>query len=1029
MTLAELSLKRPVSTVMFFLSLVVIGLIASTRLPLEFLPAVDAPVVFVSIPYAGSTPEEIEREITRPVEAQLATMSGISQMSSTTRADGVDIIMFFKWDKNVGIKSVEAREKIEAIRGELPSDFRRFAVLKFSTGDQPVLGLRISSDRDLSTSWDLLDRKVVRALERLPGVARVDLRGVQPPEMRIELKPDRLTATGIDVVALSQLLNDSNFAASAGLIREGELRYRVQPNGEFRSLDAIKNLAINKQGLRLRDVAEVSLKPQRRTEVRRLDMRNAIGIDVFKERGANLVEVGRRALAEVKDIGKSPEMAGIELYFIQDQGKGVTSSLTELAEAGVLGLILSLGVLYFFLRHWPSTLMVSLAIPICFAMTLACMYFLGVTLNVLSMMGLLLGVGMLVDNAVVVVESIYQYREKHPDKPVYCAIAGTKAVNVAISAGTLTSIVVFLPNIFGEPNFISIYLSQVAITITISLLASWLVAVSLIPMISARIKAPKFLGEQSSVSKGQERYAGMLRWTLQNRFKTLGLIALLMGVSVIPATQTKIDMLPAGETRELELDYDLNGVYRLEVIEPSVAKIEQFLMARKKEFEIKSVYSYYDERGNAATRLLLTDDDSAQKKPAEIMEAIRLGLPKIPIGEVNFGESRQGGSSEGFSISIEGESNDLLKDLEPMVIKALAGLKELRDVKGATSSGDKEIQVRIDRDRAALYGFSAQQIGSLIGVALRGQPMREFRAANGEVQSFLSFEGGDQQSIEDLKDFKLRARTGESVPLWSLIELKVVSSANAISRNDRKTSSQIQINVADTSNTEDARAAIKKTMDGLSFPAGYTWNYGRSFGDAEAAGKQMMFNTLIALVMIFFVMAAVFESLLFPLAILGTITFSITGVFWAFWRTGTTFSIMASIGILILMGVVVNNGIVMVEHINHLRREGLSREDALVQGSRDRLRPILMTMGTTVLGMLPLCFGSAQIGGDGPPYFPMARAIVGGLVFATIVSLVMLPTMYAILDDLGNWASRVMRAGIKGLSAQPAVVLRGDSSA
>jgi hydrophobic/amphiphilic exporter-1 (mainly G- bacteria), HAE1 family len=898
----------------------------------------------------------------------------------------------------------------------LPSDFRRFLVLKFSTGDQPVLGLRVSSDRDLSNSWELLDRKIVRALERLPGVARVDLRGVQPPELRIELKPDRLTASGVDVVALNQLIAESNFAASAGLIREGELRWRVQPNGELTSLESLENLVINAQGLRLSDVADISLKPQRREEIRRLDMRNAIGIDVFKERGANLVDVGKRALAAVQEIGNSPEMAGIEIYFIQDQGKGVTSSLAELAEAGLLGLILSLGVLYFFLRHWPSTLMVSLAIPICFAMTLACMYFFGVTLNILSMMGLLLGIGMLVDNAVVVVESIYQYREKYPDRPVYCAIEGTRAVNIAISAGTLTSIVVFLPNIFGETNFISIYLAQVAITITISLLASWLVAVSLIPMISARIQAPKFLNEPKRTNDWRERYADALRWTLRNRGKTLLLIALLMGLSGIPMKLTNIDMLPAGETREMELEYDLNGVYALSVVEPSVAKVEQFLLDRKAEFEIKSVYSYFNERGDAVTRILLTDGEDAEKSPVDIMEAIRKDLPKIPIGEVQFEQSGRGGSSEGFSVSIIGESNAMLRDLEPMVARTLAALPELRDVKPASGSVDKEMQVRIDRDKAALYGFNAQQIASLIGVALRGAPMREFKSATGEVQSIMSFTDGSGQSLEDLQDFKLRGRDGELVPLSSLITVTVAPSANSIGRLDRQTSLQLNVNVAPDSTSEKAREAIKKALDGLPFPAGYGWSYGASFGDAEDAGKQMGFNTLIALVMIYFVMAAVFESLLFPLAILGTIAFSIAGVFWTFWISGTTFSIMASIGILILMGVVVNNGIVMVEHINALRRSGLPREEALVIGSRDRLRPIVMTMGTTVLGMLPLCFGSTQIGGDGPPYFPMARAIVGGLIFATIVSLLMLPTMYAMLDDLQQWSVRVWtqaRAGLR----------------
>ena len=404
---------------------------------------------------------------------------------------------------------------------------------------------------------------------------------------------------------------------------------------------------IDERGLRLRDVGEVRLRPRKLDYERRLDMRPAVAVEIYKERGANLVDVGRLALAEVQRIGKDPDMQGIEIYFMQDQAEGVTSSLNELAHAGIIGLLLSVLVLYLFLRHWASTLMVTLAIPICFAMTLGFMYFAGVTLNILSMMGLLLGVGMVVDNAVVAVESIYQQREKWPNDPIRCASVGVKNVTIAISAGTLCHCVVFLPNIFGEPNFISLYLKNVAITITISLLASWLVAISLIPMISARIATPKQGLQQPWILAFRNRYARTIDWTLHHRGKTMAMMWGLLLLSIIPISFTKTDLFPSGETREMRMQYELNGIYRLDEVRKGVEQVERFLLDNKAKFEITSVYSYFDERGNAMTALVLTDDKIAKKASSLIQEEIRQGLPKLAIGSPNFGQGRRGGGGDG----------------------------------------------------------------------------------------------------------------------------------------------------------------------------------------------------------------------------------------------------------------------------------------------------------------------------------------------------------------------------------------------
>ncbi|MCW5569028.1 MAG: efflux RND transporter permease subunit [Dokdonella sp.] len=1018
MTLAELSLKRPVTAIMFFVSMTVVGLLAAFRLPLEYMPDIEAPFLFVQIPYPGSTPAEIERTITRPVEEALATIPGIQSMNSRSRADSAEIFMEFKWGQNVATKAVEARDKLDAIRADLPDDLQRYFVLKFSTSDQPVLQLRISSDRDLSNAYEMLDRKLKRPLERVPGVARVQLHGVAPPEVRIELSSDRLTAHNIGLDDLARALKDANFSTSAGLVHDGGMRYRVQPHGEWRSLDDIRNVVLDGRGLRLGDIAEVSMRPAELDYERRLDTRPAVALEISRERSANLVEVGRLVLEQVEKASREPEMKGLQLFFMQNQAKGVTDSLRELGKAGIEGTLLSVLVLFFFLRDWRSTMMVSLAIPVCFVMTLGCMYFLGISLNILSMMGLLLAVGMLVDNAVVAVESIYQYRERFPDRPWYCAIEGTRVVGMAITAGTLTSIIVFLPNVFGERSPIAIYLTQVAVSMSIAHLASWLIAISLIPMLSAKLPTPEFIGRETLVTRLQCRYERFVRWSLAHRRLTMfGVFSLLL-ISVVPMTQTKSDMFPTGETRDLRLDYELNGNYRLEQLRGAVGQVERLLLDNKEKWEISSVYSYYDERGNATTLILLSDADTATRSAAEIMDEIRASLPKLAVGKVAFSNGDGGGgnsgSNDGIRLSLVGDSSERLRELSASVLPVLARVPGLHDVRLAQNASEREVAVRVDRERARAYGFSAADVARYVSVALRGTQLRDFRNGDTQIPTWLRFQDADAQSIAELSDYRLRAPDGSQVPLLAMVEVQTQDAAAVIQRQNRQTALPIQVNVASGTTQDEARKRIEAAMQTVSLPAGYRWTFGTTFREADETGQRMAFNLLVALVLVYVVMCAMFESLIYPAAIMMTFVFSVFGVYWLFWITGTTFSFMAMIGVLILMGIVVNNGIVMLVHINQLRHEGRLRSDALVHGSRDRLRPVLMTMGTAILGMVPLCIGNVQIGGDGPPYFPMARAIVGGLVFSTLVTLLALPVIYSLLDDARTWLRNVLRDGMSG---------------
>jgi hydrophobic/amphiphilic exporter-1 (mainly G- bacteria), HAE1 family len=1032
MTIAELSIKRPVTTIMLFVSMFVIGLIAAVRLPLEAFPSVTPPLIFVQLPYTGSTPEEVERTLLRPVEEALSTMSGIKRTEGTARANGADFVVFFTdWSRNVAIAASDARERIDAIRDELPEELQRYFVQKIDTGDQPVLRVRLASQtQNLQGAYDLIDREFKRRLERLPGVAKVEVSGASPNEVEIAVAPDRLTAHNISLNDLTKTLQAVNFSVSAGEVDDGGRRLRVQPVGELTDLSQLTNLVVGSTGVRLGDIAEVRLKPARMEYGRRLDGRPAVGLDIFKEREANLVDVSSSALRTVEEIRKEPALSGIQVKIIDNQGENVTSSLTSLAEAGGIGLLLSIAVLFFFLRHWPSTLMVTLAIPICFVMTLGFMYFAGVTLNILSMMGLLLAVGMLVDNAVVVVESIYQEREKNPGQPRLASILGTRHVAIALSAGTLCHCIVFVPNLFGERNFLAIYLSQIAITISVSLLASWLVAVSLIPMISARLKTPPTLTSENA-SKGliprlQRRYATLLRWTLEHRGKSVLGIVLIIAISIVPMMLTKKNMFGGDSGEQVGINYQWKGSFTKEQMSDEVLRVENFLEANRKKYHVKQIYSYYSEQGDANTVVTFDSKDAKVTKP--LSDAISKALPKSARATITLGNDGDNGGGPGQNVQVQlvGDSTQTLEDLANDIVPILARSKALRDVRVDAGDRNSELTVRVDRERAAAFGFSAEDVSRFVGLALRGAPLREFRRGETEVPVWVRFAGAENYGVEDIASFTVRAPDGRTVPLLSMVDVNVLPAATEIKRVNRQTALTIVAKLPDKVTMPEARKAMEDTLKAIAFPAGYSYTFeGSAFGDEAEAMQQMMFNLVIALFMIYIVMAAVFESLLFPAAIMSGVLFSIFGVFWLFWITQTEFNIMAFIGILVLMGVVVNNGIVMIEHINNLRRRGMSRTDALVEGSRERLRPIMMTMGTAILAMVPIALSTSDSGQNMPAYYPMARAIAGGLAFSTIVSLLFLPTIYAILDDLRHGTARaIARArGRRGEGGIPAATV------
>jgi HAE1 family hydrophobic/amphiphilic exporter-1 len=991
-------------------ALALMGLISSRLLPLEQFPDIEFPGIFVQIPYEGSTPEEVERLITRPVEEALATLSGVEQMFSSSSEAQSQIFLRFGWDENMGAKGIDARAKVDSIRHLLPNDIRRVFVFTGSLGDQPVLQLRIASERDLSNSYDMLDRILKRRIERLEGVSRVELQGVEPREIRILLKPDMLSAYGIDIAVIRDLLMNSNFSVSAGRITAGGERFSVRPSGEFSSVQEIRNLSINEGGLRLDDVADIELRSPERNYGRHLDGEYAIGLMVNKMTGTNLVEVTDRVIAEVEKIGELPQMRGINIFPLDNQGDSVRKSLGDLLEAGMYGGLLAIIVLYLFLRQVTTTLIVIASIPFSLLITLGALYFSGLSLNILSMMGLMLAVGMLVDNAVVITESIFRHRTDDKVHPFTATLKGVKEVGIAVVAGTLTTIIVFAPIVFGTKVDITIFLTHVAITIFVALGASLLIAQTLVPMLAARIAVPPPPKKGALISRLTRRYTSGLKWIIEHPKKTFGIIVLICVIGILPnALQlVKFDMFPQDVGRRLFMPYHVEGEYPVERVEQAVDRIEEYLFSRREELNIRSIYSYFDQ-GRAESTILLTDEDEATLSTKEIIRRIEEDLPEIAIGKPSFQFDQQGGG-EGFSIQLSGDSTETLNELSYDVARALDNVEGLKDVTSDAESGDREIRIIIDRTRAANAGLSTAQIGQMVAVAMRGEYLREFRDPDGEIAVRLAFRENDRQSIEQLADLPLYTPNAQRITLGSVASLHINRSPDTIQRTDRQTAVIISANLEEDVSSEDVRPRVNSLMEQIELPPGYSWKEGRGFDRQDETAQLMQQNILLGIACIFLVMAALFESLLLPFSIiLGSIVFSIFGVFLFFAATGTTFSFMATIGIMILIGVVVNNGIVLVDHINNLRIEGIPRDRAIVIAGRDRLRPILMTVATTIVGLTPLAIGTTQVGGDGPPYYPMARAIIGGLAFSTVVSLLVVPALYIYFDNLAAWGRKVMR--------------------
>ena len=992
--LAAFALRRPVTIGMISLALLILGLISSKLLPLERFPGIDIPELYVRIPYPDATPLEIETMITRPVEEALATISGIQRLTAASLESQAEINVQFKWNENITAKSVEAREKIDAIRNTLPSDLERIFIYQFNTNDLPIFSLRVSSERDLSNAFDLLERNLKQPLERVAGVSRVELYGVQKKQISIRVDQNLMTSLKIDSNQLASALSAANFSLTAGEIKTSWETVTVNPIGEYKNLQDIKNLYVAK-GIQLRDIATVRYETPKAIEGRHLDRTFAVGFSIYRESASNLVDVSNRVKKVIEEANNNPAFNGINLFVMEDEAKSVTTSLRDLLNAGLIGAILSFAVLYAFLRHFPTTLIVVLSVPFSICITLGFMFFFGYTINILSLMGLMLAIGMLVDNAVVVTESISLERSRYQD-PLKASTIGVNKVSLAMIAGTLTTAIVFLPNIIGKKISVTIFLEHVAIAICVSLIASLIIAQTLIPLLVSRLPKLKSSDEPNAKPKktgGHALYKKLLQWCLDHQKTTAVIAILILASTAIPFNMVSNDEDNNDNPSQIWLNYNVQGNYTLEEVEKTVNKMESYLYDNQDKFHLKSVYSYYTS-GEAISGLTLNDELPIGIKA--LKELIKQDMPVFVRAQPTFRWSDSNGG--GVQLTLLGQSSETLLTIANRLTPIFNNLDGLTDVRPDIDSNQREVQIKIDRQKAFRFGITANEMSNIVSMALRGTNLRSFRnGSNGEINIQLLFDEELQHSLQKLRHLPIKQFENQSVTLDMIADIKIKERLGEIRRYYRQTALAIRGSLQEGVTLEEAQEKIEKVMEHIELPIGYELKFDGSFRNQREAETTMLINMALALCMIYIVMAALFESLILPTAVITSLIYSFTGVFWAFLITGTPISVMGMIGMLVLMGIVVNNGIVLVDRINQLIREGLTVTEAILQGSQNRLRPILMTVLTTVLGLIPLAIGDTKLGGDGPGYAPMAIAIIGGLVFSTLTSLFLVPMAYLML--------------------------------
>jgi hydrophobic/amphiphilic exporter-1 (mainly G- bacteria), HAE1 family len=1012
MSLPRFAVRRPVTTGMMVLAALVIGLISINLINLDMFPSFQRPVLRVVVPYPNASPAEIERRIVRPLEEAMGTVRHLEAIRSTASQDQGSVELEFRPGTDMDLASLEVREKVDQVRGDLPEDVRRVDVRRFSSDAMPVLRGGISWEGDAAELTDLVERRIQPTLLQVPGVASVEFSGLERREITVELDQARMEAAGVSAGQVNRALTAGNLDLSAGEIELAGTRYLIRAQGQLDRVEELAALPIRADGLRLGDVALVRYDYPERDFFYRLDNRNARQFEVFKDSDANVVAVAGEVKETLERMKRQPGLEGIEFRFWQDSSRGILEALGALARAGLFGGGMAIVVLFLFLRRVTPTLIVATAIPVSIIFTVFILYVAGETLNIITLSGLMMAVGMLIDNAVVVVENIFRHREKG-DTPEGAAMEGASEVGLAIVAGTLTTVIVFAPLVFMRPDQMGTQIRAFGMSISFAMVASLLVALTLVPLLSVRLLRGRLPDPGRGWRWFSDRYRRLLDSILDHRPATAALVLLLFAGGGAILYQLPKELMPEEDNRFIQLSITTPRGMTIQERSALFDGVERSLLERAEELDIESVSAISTRRFNSMSISLRSFGDGGTLATAEVGERIDRLLPVVP--GVEWTQRRSWGPGGRLSVRLNGESTEVLRQIAEQVEQRLqTEVPQVTNLSNSLQAGAEEVRVRIDREAAERQGITSAQVAQAVANALRGRVATRFRTADREIDVMVQLREEDRLSIGQLGNLAIEVPGGRSTTLATVARLEVTAGPQDIRREDRRTSISVNAELRPGAPREDAQRGIQAAMAGMQLPTGYTWDMGRDFREQQQQFGEMGFAAVLSLLLIYLVLAALFESLLLPVIIYFSIFFALPGLGLIFLLTGTSISILSFLGMLITVGIVVNNSIVMIDLVNQLRARGMARRQALLDGCQARLRPVLMTSLTTLLGLVPMAFLAGE--GMGQIFAPMGRAVIGGLATSLVLTLTLTPVLYAWIDDIGQWLEDVwagMRAAAR----------------
>jgi HAE1 family hydrophobic/amphiphilic exporter-1 len=1016
MKITETAVERPIATTMLFLIIIVLGVISFRYLPVDLLPPVEYPQLTIATDYPNVGPEEIEKIITQRIENTIAGVPGVERVRSSSEEGQSRVTLEFGQGTDIDVAANDIRAALDRIRDELPPETEPPRIWKFDPNNFPIVIVGANSEMNLQELTQVLEREVTKRFEQIAGVGSIDVWGGVYKEIHIDLKRDRLIASGLSSAQVQQAIASENVNLPGGNVNAGIQELYVRTLGEYESIDQIANTivtVVDGKPIRVKDVAEVRWGYEDLGRLVEIDGKPMVRFGIRKQTGANTVAVADQIRDEIEQV--NTERDDMNLFVTIDQSEFIQNSINNVQRSAMWGALLALVVLYLFLRNGSSTFIISLAIPISIIATFALLYFNGLTLNQMSFGGLALGVGLIVDNAIVVLENIVRLREERGKNLKASALIGTKEVGGAIVASTITTSVIFLPVVFMQTVSGTIF-QQLALVVVFALVCSLFVALTLVPMLCSKFltvqpnqseKAQKKNWFQRIFSVMEHKYTKLIDRTLHHKgwvFSITGVavVTCFLLVPVIP-----YELAPQSDADEIDVDLMMAEGTNIAVQNEYLQELEKVVRANLPMDDVEHLTTEVRD-GRAEVEIAMVEASERSQSTSKIADQIRSSVVGIIPGADIRVDAQSGlwilrrlfgsGGGEAVEVQLRGYNLDRAKQLSQEIKQRMEEIPEVTGVRTDRREGRPEQNIVFDREKIADLGLSVREVAQVVQTNIGGSRAGTFRVEGDEFPIVVRLQPEDRLSTTDLENISIRTPDGEVLPISAIVSKSKGRGPTDISRINSQRVSYISANLKSGVPLGAAVEKIRTKLSDMQLPEGFSIYYGGEYEEQQEAAADFRLSIIMALILIYMVMAAQFERFFDPLVVMFSVPLAVIGVVPTLMLTGTTINMQSMMGIVMLIGIVVNNAIVLVDYINLMRREhGMEVREAVIESGRLRLRPILMTTLTTILGLLPLSFG---IGSGAEIQASLARVVIGGLTASTLVTLVFIPVVYVTAENV-----------------------------